>query len=158
MAGGHITLTREGRDKICKELDKLKSEKRREIAKALAEARAHGDLSENAEYDAAKEAQAMNEKRIRELEDTLARARIIDEKDIPKDEALLGATVTVKDTSSGEEFDYMLVSEEEADFMENKISVSSPVGKALLGHKVGDEVDVEVPAGTIKYTITKITR
>ena len=158
MAGGHITLTREGRDKICKELDTLKGEKRREIAKALAEARAHGDLSENAEYDAAKEAQAMNEKRIAELEDTLARARIIDEKDIPKDEALLGATVTVKDTSSGEEFDYMLVSEEESDFMENKISVSSPVGKALLGHKVGDEVDIEVPAGTMTYTITRITR
>ena len=158
MAGGHITLTREGRDKICKELDTLKGEKRREIAKALAEARSHGDLSENAEYDAAKEAQAMNEKRIAELEDTLARARIIDEKDIPKDEALLGATVTVKDTSSGEEFDYMLVSEEESDFMENKISVSSPVGKALLGHKVGDEVRIEAPAGTMTYTITRITR
>lgn len=158
MGEGKVTLTRAGRDKLCNELEQLKGEKRREIAKALAEARAHGDLSENAEYDAAKEAQAMNEKKISEIEETLIRAQIIDDSVMPKDEALLGATVKVRDQEMGEEFDYMLVAEEESDFTENKISVSSPVGKALLGHKVGDIVDVEVPAGVIKYEIILISR
>ena len=158
MGSDRIMLTRAGRDKICQELEVLKGEKRREIAKALAEARSHGDLSENAEYDAAKEAQAMNEKKIAELEDTLMRAQIIDDDAMPKDEALLGATVKVKDQKTGEEFDYMLVSEEESDFEQNKISVTSPVGKALKGHKVGDVVEIKVPAGVIKYEITSITR
>ncbi|MEA3489842.1 MAG: transcription elongation factor GreA [Candidatus Omnitrophota bacterium] len=158
MGEGIIMLTREGRDKICKELESLKGKKRREIAKALAEARAHGDLSENAEYDAAKEAQAMNERRIAEMEDTLMRAKIIDEDAMPKGEALLGATVKVKDQGTGEEFDYMLVSEEESDFSQNKISITSPVGKAILRHKVGDVVEIQVPAGTLKYEIIQITR
>lgn len=158
MGKGRVTLTREGREKLCKELEFLKGEKRREIAKALEEARAHGDLSENAEYSAAKECQAMNEKRIGELETTLVGARLIDDTNMPKDEALLGATVKVKDNSSGEEFDYMLVAEEESDFELNKISSSSPVGKALLGHKVGDVVEVQVPAGVLEYEIIKISR
>lgn len=158
MSEDRVMLTREGRDKICKELDILKGEKRREVAKALAEARAHGDLSENAEYDAAKEAQAMNERRISEMEDTLMRAQIIDDDSMPKDEALFGATVRVKDQGSGEEFDYMLVSEEESDFDLNKISISSPVGKALFGHKVGDVVEIQVPAGVLKYEIVSIGR
>ena len=158
MGKGRVTLTREGREKLCRELEYLKGEKRREIAKALQEARAHGDLSENAEYDAAKESQAMNEKRISNLEETLAGARLIDDSAMPKDEALLGATVRVKDKSTGEEFDYMLVAEEESDFDLNKISSSSPVGKALLGHKVGDTVEVKVPAGILEYEIIKITR
>ena len=158
MVKGKIFLTREGRDKIVKELECFKGEKRREIAKQLAEARAHGDLSENAEYDAAKEAQAMNEKRIAELEETLMRARIIDEDSVPRDQALLGATVRVKDLNGGQEFDYILVSEEEADFENDKISITSPVGSALLGHKVGDGVEIEVPAGTLEYEIVKISR
>lgn len=158
MTGGYITLTREGRDKIVNELERLKNQKRREIAKDLAEARAHGDLSENAEYDAAKEAQALNEKKIAELEDTLMRARIMDDSNIPKDEALLGAKVTVKDKATGERFSYMLVAEEEADFTEDKISVSSPVGKALLGHKAGEIVEIEVPAGITEYEILSIER
>jgi transcription elongation factor GreA len=158
MAKGKISLTREGRDKIVKELEELKGEKRRGIAKQLAEARAHGDLSENAEYDAAKEAQAMNEKRIAELEETLMRAQIINEDSVPKDQALLGATVRVKDLSGGQEFDYILVSEEESDFENDKISATSPVGSALLGHKVGDVVEIEVPAGMLKYEIVKISR
>ena len=153
-----VTLTREGRDKICKDLESLKGEKRREIARALAEARAHGDLSENAEYDAAKEAQAMNEKKIAQLEGTLIHARLIDDSAMPKDEALLGATVRVKDTDTEEEFDYMLVAEEESDLEQNKISVSSPVGKALLGHKVGAVVEIQVPAGVINYEIINISR
>lgn len=158
MASAYITLTREGRDKIVRELEYLKNTKRRDIAKSLAEARAHGDLSENAEYDAAKEAQAMNEKKIAELEGTLAKARIMDDKDIAKDEALLGAKVNVRDTETGEEFEYMLVAEEESDFAENKISVSSPVGKALLGHKAGEAVEVKVPAGVMIYEIMSISR
>jgi transcription elongation factor GreA len=158
MTAKRIMLTRAGRDKLVKELEFLKGEKRREIAKDLAEARAHGDLSENAEYDAAKEAQAMNEKRIGEIEDVLLSGQLIDEAAVPKDEALLGATISVKDTDSGEEFDYMLVSQEESDFQENKISVDSPVGKALLGHKVGDVIDIQVPAGALKYEIVKISR
>ncbi|MFC1570792.1 transcription elongation factor GreA [Candidatus Omnitrophota bacterium] len=158
MGKGRVTLTREGREKLCKELDFLKGEKRREIAKALEEARAHGDLSENAEYSAAKESQAMNERKIGELETTLVGARLIDDTNMPKDEALLGATVKVKDKSSGEEFDYMLVAEEESDFELNKISSSSPVGRALLGHKVGDVVEVQVPAGVLEYEIIKISR
>ncbi|MFC1548885.1 transcription elongation factor GreA [Candidatus Omnitrophota bacterium] len=158
MAKGRIVLTRDGRNKIVKELEGLKGEKRREIAQQLAEARAHGDLSENAEFDAAKEAQAMNEKKIAELEETLICAEIIDETAIPKDAALLGATVKVKDLKSGSEFNYMLVSEEESDFDNDKISVTSPVGKALLGHKIGDVVEIKVPAGTLQYEIVKISR
>jgi transcription elongation factor GreA len=158
MSAGRINLTKDGRNKLVKELEYLKGEKRREIAQMLAEARAHGDLSENAEYDAAKEAQAMNEKRISEIETTLVNAQIIDESNIAKDEALLGATVTVKDLGNGGKFDYMLVSEEESDYDLNKISVSSPVGKALLGHKVSDVVEISVPAGFLKYKIVKITR
>ncbi len=158
MSNDRVKLTREGRDKICKELDVLRGEKRREIAKALSEARSHGDLSENSEYDAAKESQAMNERRISDLEGILMRAQIIENKDVPTDEALLGACVKVKDLKTGEESEYRLVSEEEADFSENKISVGSPVGKALLGHKVGDNVEINVPVGMLVYQILKISR
>ncbi len=158
MGQGKVTLTREGYNKMMKELECLKSEKRLQIARDLDHARSLGDLSENAEYDAAKNAQAMNEKKIAELEDTLSRARIIDETNIPKDEALLGATIRVRDRATGDEFDYMLVAEEESDFDMNKISVSSPVGKALLGKKVGDVVEIEVPAGSLNYEVVSISR
>lgn len=155
---GYVTLTRGGRDKLVTELELLKGEKRREVAKDLAEARAHGDLSENAEYDAAKESQAHNEKKISEIEDILMRARIMDESVIPSDEALIGAKVEVTDTDTSEKFKYMLVAEEESDFSENKISVTSPVGKALLGHKKGDVVEISAPVGIMKYKITRISR
>ncbi len=158
MEKHRITLTRPGREKLCAELKYLTSTKRREIAKALAEARSHGDLSENAEYDAAKEAQAHNERKISEIEDILIRSRLIDEKAMSGDKVLLGATVRVKDCGSGEEFDYMIVAGEEADLEMNKISISSLVGKALLGHKVGDIVEVRVPAGALKYEIMSISR
>ncbi len=158
MGAGRIVLTREGREKICRELETLKGEKRRAIAKDLALARAHGDLSENAEYDAAKEAQAMNEKKIAELEDILMRAQLINHNEMPKGEVLIGAMVKIKDTKTGAQFDYMLVSEEESDFLLNKISVSSPVGRALLGHKAGDVVEVRVPAGVLEYEILSISR
>ena len=153
-----IYLTKEGHEKLQKELEYLKTTKRREITADIAAARAHGDLSENAEYDAAREAQGMNEKRISELEEKLSRAQILDDKDMPKDEALIGATLKLKDIELGEEIEYILVSEVEADFASGKISVTSPVGKALLGHKKGETVDVEVPAGVIQYKILDITR
>ena len=157
MSKGKIFLTREGFDKIIKELDQLKGEKRRQISKDIKEAREKGDLSENAEYDAAKEAQALNEKRISDMENTLANAQIIEDKDIKTDKVVLGVTVKVKDKGTGEEFDYMLVSEEESDFEANKISISSPVGKALMGSKVGDVVAIKVPAGTLEYEIRSIS-
>jgi transcription elongation factor GreA len=153
-----IYLTQDGHDKIKKELEYLKTKKRRELAADIGKARAHGDISENAEYDAAKDAQGMNEKKIAEIEEKLSQAQIIDESRIPKDEALIGATVKIKDIDSKEEEIYTLVSEPEADFANGKISVTSPVGKALLGHKVGNMVKIDVPAGTLNYKITKISR
>lgn len=151
-------LTPEGFEKLIKQLGYLKTAKRRELSKEIAKARAHGDISENAEYAAAKEAQGLNEKKIAELEENLSRTQILDDSNIPKDEALLGATITLKDLETDEEIRYMLVSELEADFAQGKISVTSPVGKALLGHKKGEVVDVEVPAGTLKYKVLDISR
>jgi transcription elongation factor GreA len=157
MAKG-VHLTRDGYEKLRKELDELKKIKRKQLSKAIGEARAHGDISENAEYEAAKEAQGLNEKRISELENTLASARILDDDNIPKDEVLIGATVRLKDSSSGEEVEYTLVSEEEADYSNGKISVSSPVGSGLLNHKAGQTVEIKVPAGVLRYKIMKISR
>lgn len=158
MGLGDIYLTREGYEKLTKELEYLKTTRRRELSKAIGAARAHGDISENAEYDAAKEAQGLNEKKIAELEDKLSRGRILDDEDMPKDEALLGATVTLQDLDTEEEVVYMLVSEEEADYTEGKISANSPVGQALLGHKVGSTLEIKVPAGILKYKVLKISR
>jgi transcription elongation factor GreA len=155
---GDVYLTHEGYEKLRKELEYLQNTKRRELSKAIADARAHGDLSENAEYTYAKEAQALNEKRIAELESKLSRAKLIDESAMSKDEVLIGAKVRLKDLDSGEELEYSLVSEEEADFASGKISVTSPVGEALLGHKAGETVKIKVPAGTLRYKIIKITR
>lgn len=151
-------LTHEGHEKLRKELEHLKTVKRRELSKAIGEARAHGDLSENAEYDAAKNAQGLNEKKIAELEEKLSRAKILDDSQMPHDEVLIGATVTLRDLDTKQEIQYMLVSEEEADLASGKISVTSPVGKALIGHKVGKLVEVEVPAGVFTYKILKIER
>ncbi len=158
MSGDSIYLTPEGYDELKKELERLTSTKRREIAEDIRKAREHGDLSENAEYDAAKESQAMNEKRIAELEDKLSRAQIIDSSRLAKDEALIGATVKLKDLDTGEELEYTLVSELEADFSQGKISVTSPVGKGLLGHKKGEKVEIKIPAGTLRFKILKISR
>jgi transcription elongation factor GreA len=127
-------LTREGFDKLHKELEHLKNVKRKELSKAIGEARSHGDISENAEYEAAKEAQGLNEKRITELETYLATAQIMDSEAMTTDEVLIGATVKLKDAKSGEELEYTLVAEEEADYGEGKISVTSPVGSALINH------------------------
>jgi transcription elongation factor GreA len=153
-----IHLSREGYDKLLKELEFLKNVKRRELSQEIGHARSHGDISENAEYDAAKEAQGLNEKRIAELEAKLSQARIIDEENIPKDKVLIGAKVKLKDLTSGEDLEYCLVSEEEADYDKGKISISSPVGRALLSRKENDTVEIKIPAGVLKYKIVKISR
>jgi transcription elongation factor GreA len=155
---GDIYLTRDGYEKLRKEIAHLTKVRRKELSKAIAEAKGHGDLSENAEYDAAKEAQALNEKKIKELESKLARARILDEEELSKDEILVGAIVKLKDLDSNEEFEYMLVSEEEADYSQGKISITSPVGQGLLNHKKGETVNIKVPVGMLKYKILNIAR
>ncbi len=154
---GEIYLTQEGYEKLSSELEYLKTVKRRQLSKAVGEARAHGDISENAEYDAAKDAQGHNEKQIAELEDKLSRVRILD-KDIPQDQVLIGAKVKLLDMDTQEEMEYTLVSELEADYNQNKVSVSSPVGEGLLGHKENEVVEIKVPAGLLKYKIIKISR
>lgn len=158
MSNGEIYLTQGGYEKLVEELKFLKTVRRRELSKEVGEARAHGDISENAEYDAAKEALALNEKRIAELEDRLSRARILDNLDLPKDTVTIGAKVMVKDLDSGEELEYMLVSGMEADPKQNKISVSSPIGRGLMLHKVDDTVEIKVPAGVLRYKILEISR
>ena len=153
-----IYLTKEGHHKLMEELALLKTVRRREISKAIGVAREHGDISENAEYDAARDAQAHNERRISELEDKISRARILDYENMPKDEVLIGAKVSLKDMDSEEKLEYILVSEEEADYSLGKISVSSPVGQGLIGHKENEVVQIKIPAGVLKYKIISISR
>jgi len=155
---GDVYLTHEGYEKLRKELGYLQNVKRKELSKAIGEARAHGDLSENAEYTYAKEAQGLNEKKIAELEDKLSRAKLIDENAMSPDEVLIGAKVKLKDMDSGEQIEYVLVSEEEADFSSGKISVTSPVGEALVGHKKNETIKIKVPAGTLRYKVLQISR
>ena len=152
-----IYLTQEGYEKLVSELEYLKTIKRRALSKAVGEARAHGDISENAEYDAAKDAQGHNEKQIVELEGKLSGVRILD-KDIPHDQVLIGARVKLIDMDTEEKMEYTLVAELEADYNQNKISVSSPVGEGLLGHKENEVVEIKVPAGILKYKIINISR
>ncbi len=151
-------LSREGFEKLEAELKDLKSRGRKEIAEEIAEARAKGDLSENAEYDAAKEAQGMLEKRIAELENALANARILDEEDVKIDKAYLLSTVTIHNQKVDREVKYTLVSKDEADFKKNKISIKSPIGKAILGSEIGEIVEVDAPAGKLKLEIKNIER
>jgi transcription elongation factor GreA len=158
MADDKVLMTREGYEKLRKELEYLKTTKRREIADDIAKARAFGDLRENAEYDAAKNNQALNEKRISEMEDRFARVQIIDDAKIPKDQVYIGATVALKDLKSGEEFSYTIVTQDEANFDEGKISVASPIAKGLLGLKVGETAEIKIPAGVLKYKVLSITR
>jgi transcription elongation factor GreA len=153
-----VYLTRERLVALEEELRDLKVKGRKDIAQKIAEARGHGDLSENAEYEAAKEAQEHLEIRISKLEETLSRARIIEGKDLPNDKAYILSKVTVRDMKTKREFKYTLVSPEESNFEENKISVTSPVGKALLGKTKGETVKVAVPAGTQEYKIVDIER
>jgi transcription elongation factor GreA len=153
-----VYLTRSRLVELENELKELKTKGRVEIAQKIAEAREHGDLTENAEYETAKQDQELLEIRINRLEQTLIRARIIDERDLPNDKVYILSTVKVRDLLDGKEFEYKLVSPEEADFEANKISVTSPIGKALLGKNFGDMVTVAAPAGTLRYTILEIRR
>lgn len=155
---GEVYLTRGGYEKLRQELEYLKNTKRREISKAIGEARLQGDLSENAEYDAAKEAQGYCEAHIAQLEAKLSEVRIIEDMDIPSDKVYIGAIVTLKDLDSAEEIQYTLVSPEEADYETNKLSIVSPIGKGLMGKAQGEEVEVQVPAGILNYKILKIER
>lgn len=151
-------LSKEGYEKLDKELRDLKTRGRKEIAEEISEARAKGDLSENAEYDAAKEAQGHLETRIAELENTLATASIIDKKDINTSKAYLLSTVTILNKKTNKEMKYTLVSKDEADFKQGKISVDSPIGKGILGTEIGEVIEVDVPAGKLEFEIKKIER
>jgi transcription elongation factor GreA len=153
-----VYLTREKFTQIEVELRDLKVNGRREIAAKISEARGHGDLSENAEYDAAKEAQQHLEYKIAKLEATLSRARIIDSKDLPNDKIYILSSVKLKDVKTKKMFQYTLVSPEEADFDQNKISVTSPIGKSLMGKKIGDVLKINVPAGVLTYEVLEISR
>ncbi len=151
-------LTRDGYDKIVKEIEYLKSIKRREIAEDISRARAFGDLKENAEYDAAKNSQAHNERKIADLQDRLANSQIIDESKIAKDQILIGAIALLKDLDTKEEITYTMVTQDEVNFDEGKISVTSPIAKGLLGKKVGDTAEIKIPAGVLHYKVLKISR
>ena len=150
--------TAEGLKKLRDELNQLKDVERPKASQAIAEARDKGDLSENAEYDAAKEAQGMLEMHISKLEATLSTARIIDESQLDISKALIHSTVKIKNTTNGMEKTYKLVAQSEADLAAGKISVDSPIGKGLLGKKVGDVAEVVVPNGTMKFDVLEITR
>jgi len=149
--------TESGLNKLKKELKELKTKGRADMAKQIAEARDKGDLSENAEYDAAKDAQGMLESRIAILKEKLANARVINKSDVNTSNVSILATVKVKNKDNDQEIDYTLVSEEETDISSGKISVQSPIGKGLLGKKVGDTVKIEVPAGMMELEIVKIS-
>lgn len=149
--------TEEGLLKLRAELHQLKTSERKAATQAIVEARDKGDLSENAEYDAAREAQALLELRIAKLEDVISNARIVDETKIDLSKVSILTTVKIKNMSSGSTMKYTLVAQNEADMKIGKISVDSPIGKALLGKKVGDKVDVQVPAGNITFEVAEIT-
>lgn len=153
-----VILTQEGYEKLKEQLRTLKSVKRIEVAKQLETARAHGDLRENAEYDTAKEAKAQLESRIRMLEEKLIRAKVVDVKDAPTDKVYFGTTVQLKNKKTGDKVTFTFVAEDEADIAKGKLSINSPIGKALLGHKETETVEVKVPVGIIPYEILKISR
>lgn len=158
MTQKEIILTVAGLEKLEEELEYLKTKRRREIAEKIKQALAFGDISENSEYDEAKKEQAFVEGRIAALENMLKNARVIDEDDISVEVISIGSVVTVKDLEFDEVVDYTIVSSAEADPSKLKISVESPVGKALLGHRIGDIVEVQVPDGVIKYEILGIRK
>lgn len=151
-------MTYEGIKKLQDELDNRKTAVAADIAERLKEARALGDLSENSEYDDAKNAQAENEVRIMEIEAILKNAKVIDEDEISKTKVTLGALVKIRDEETREEIDYLLVGNKEEDIFTNRISSESPVGAAIIGKKKGQIVDVRTPVGTLRYRIMKISK
>ncbi len=151
-----VYLSRERLNELEEELKDLKTNGRKRMAERIAEARSHGDLSENAEYDAAKDEQGMLELKINQMENMLARARVVDPKSMSKDEVHILAKVTVKNMNNNKTYTYTLVSPEEADIKQSKIAVTSPVGASLMGKKKGEIVAAKVPAGIIKFEILNI--
>ena len=152
-----IPLTVQGVERLNIELKRLKTVERPSVINAIAEARAHGDLSENAEYDAARERQAFVEGRIRELEGTISNAQIIDPATLDVgDKVVFGATVTIEDLDTEEQLTYQIVGDVESDIRANRISISSPVARALIGKSEGDDVTVQAPGGVREYEIVKI--
>ncbi|SIT82739.1 transcription elongation factor GreA [Pontibacter indicus] len=150
--------TAEGLQKLKEELHDLKTRGRAEVARQLAEARDKGDLSENAEYDAAKDAQGHLELKIAKLEEVVGNARLIDESNLDTSKALILSKVKIKNLKNNMVMDYTLVAEEEADLTSGKISVKSPIGKGLLGKSVGEKAEITVPAGKIEFEILEISR
>jgi transcription elongation factor GreA len=151
-----VPMTMEGYRKLEAELHRLKVEERPRIIQQIAEARDHGDLSENAEYHAAKDAQGLNEARVAELEDKLARAEIIDPSKLSGSTVMFGATVTLEDEDSGEKLKYKIVGEDEADLRAAKISITSPIARALIGKSKGENAEVVTPRGARSYEILKV--
>ena len=151
-------LSRQALDELKEELHDLKFVKRRELSKAIEVARGHGDLSENAEYDAAKEALQHLERRIAQMEQTVATARPMEDLDVPEDTCYLGATVQLLDLEDEFEETYKLVAPPEADPARGRLSVESPIGKGLLGKRAGDEVDIAIPAGNVRYRVLSVQR
>jgi len=157
IMSGYNYLTREGYDKLKAELEEMKTNGRKEVAGAIAEARDKGDLSENAEYDAAKDAQGMLELRINELEKVLANSRILDESQLDISKVTVLSNVTIKNLKTGKQLKYKLVSESEADLKAKKISVSSPMGQGLLGKAIGEVALVETPSGNLEFEVVDIS-
>ena len=153
----YIYLTQGGFDKVKAELEELKTNGRQDAAKAIAEARSQGDLSENAEYDAAKDAQGLLEMKINELEAVLSHARIIDESQLDDSKVAILSNVTIKNLKTGKQMTYKLVSETEADARLLKISITSPIGKGLLGKEKGEIAKVTTPAGQMEFEVVDIT-
>ena len=151
-----VPMTSGGHAAIQEEVKTLKTTERQRIIKAISEAREHGDLSENAEYHAAKEQQGLNEARIAELEDILSRADVIDVSQLSGDTVKFGAKVKLVDEDTDEESDYQIVGEQEADVKEGRISITSPIARALIGKTVGDSVEVSTPGGGKSYEILKV--
>lgn len=151
-----IPMTKEGYEKLKQELDHIIKVERPRNIKDIEEARSHGDISENAEFHAAKDRQGMLDAKKRELQHKLAHAQIIDVSKLSNEKVVFGATVTLADTDSGDIRKYTLVGQEEADFKKGKISIQSPVGKALIGHRVGDIVTIKTPTKTVEYEIQEI--
>ena len=150
--------TQEGFDKLTNELQELKTKGRSDIAKQIAEARDKGDLSENAEYDAAKDAQGMLEMKISKMETLLSQARVLDESQVDLSKVSILSTVRIKQKASGREVTYTLVAEEEADLKKGKISVGSPIGQGLLGKEVGELAEIKTPRGVMKFEVLEISR
>lgn len=154
--GGYNYLTKKGYERLKKELEDMKTTGRQEVANAIAEAREKGDLSENAEYDAAKDAQGLLELKINDLEKTLANARVLDASEMDNSEVRVLSKVTIKNKKTKKEIQYQLVSESEADLKTRKISVKSPMGQGLLGKKVGELAVVETPRGNLEFEVVLI--